>query len=68
MKWLMQYLGKKAQENMQGRGFNGAGFNNPQEEPVSGSERVSVKKTKSQKSPTKSFDNVGDYVDFEEVE
>ena len=68
MKWFMGYLGKKAQENMQARGFDTSGFGGPQEEPVSGDEKVTIKKTTAQKSTNKSMDGVGDYVDFEEVD
>ena len=72
MPWILKnflgYLGKKAQQNMRNQGFDPSGFQNFQEEKVADDGKVSIKKTKSQKSPTKSFDDVGDYVDFEEVE
>ena len=68
MKWLMGYLGKKAQENMRARGFDTSGFGGPQEEPVSGNEKVTIKKTTTRTTSKKSMDGVGDYVDFEEVE
>ncbi|MFT4753492.1 MAG: hypothetical protein ACI9GM_001490 [Salibacteraceae bacterium] len=68
LRTFMGYLGKKAQENMRNQGFDTSGFKNPQQEDVSDDGKVSIKKTKSQKSPAKSFDDVGDYVDFEEVE
>ncbi len=68
LKTFMGYVGKKAQERMRNQGFDTSGFQNPNEEQVSDNGKVSIKKTKSQKSPTKSFDDVGDYVDFEEVE
>ncbi len=68
MKWFMGYLGKKAQENMQSRGFDTSGFQNQNEEPVSGNEKVTVQKKTTQSTATKSMDGVGDYVDFEEVE
>lgn len=68
LKTFMGYLGKKAQENMRNQGFDASGFQSSKEEPVSDNGKVFIKKTKSQKSSTKSFDDVGDYVDFEEVE
>lgn len=68
MKWFMGYLGKKAQENMRARGFDTSGFESQREEPVSGNEKVTIKKTTTQKSANKSMDGVGDYVDFEEVD
>jgi len=68
MKWLMGYLGKKAQENMRARGFDSSQFGGQYEEPVSGNEKVTIKKTKSTSTTNKSMDGVGDYVDFEEVE
>lgn len=68
LKNFMGYLGKKAQENMRHQGFDTSGFQNAQQDNVSDNGKVSIKKTKTQKSPTKSFDNVGDYVDFEEVD
>ena len=68
MKWFMGYLGKKAQENMQARGFDTSGFQNPNEEPVSGNEKVTVQKKNNQSTANKSMDGVGDYVDFEEIE
>ena len=68
MKWFMGYLGKKAQENMRARGFDTSGFAGSSEEPVSGDEKVTIKKTTTQQTPNKSMDGVGDYVEFEEVE
>jgi len=68
MKWLMGYLGKKAQENMRSQGFDPSQFGGQYEEPVSGDEKVTIKKTQSQKADTKNMDGVGEYVDFEEVE
>jgi len=68
LKNFMGYLSKKAQENLRNQGFDASGFRNYNEENVSDNGKVSIKKTKSQKSPSKSFDDVGDYVDFEEVE
>lgn len=68
LKTFMGYLGKKAQENLRNQGFDTSGFQNPYEEKVSDNGKVSIKKTKSQKSSTQSFDGVGDYVDFEEVD
>ena len=61
----MGYIGKKAQQNMRDQGFDTSGFQNFNEEKVKDDGKVSIKKTKSQKSPTKSFDDVGDYVDFD---
>lgn len=72
MPWVLKnflgYLGKKAQQNMRNQGFDTSGFQNFNEEKVKDDGKVSIKKTKSQQSPAKSFDDVGDYVDFEEVE
>lgn len=68
LKTFMGYLGKKAQQNMRNQGFDTSRFQSFKEEQVSDNGKVSIKKTKSQKSPTKSYDDVGDYVDFEEVE
>jgi hypothetical protein len=68
LKLFMGYLGEKAQENMRKQGFDTSGFQNSNEEKVADDGNVFIKKTKSQKSPTKSFDDVGDYVDFEEVD
>ena len=68
MKYFLGYLGKKAQQNMNARGFDTSGFQSQQEEPVSGNEKVTIKKTASKQAPKKSMDGVGDYVDFEEVE
>ncbi|MGB0807177.1 MAG: DUF4834 family protein [Salibacteraceae bacterium] len=68
LKTFLGYLGKKAQQNMRNQGFDPAGFQNFQEDKVADNGKVFIKKTKSQKSSTKSFDDVGDYVDFEEVE
>tara|TARA_R110002050_G_scaffold109799_1_gene221293 strand:+ start:6332 stop:6613 length:282 start_codon:yes stop_codon:yes gene_type:complete len=68
MKWFLQYIGQKAQENMRSQGFNPQGFGRPSEEPVSGNEKVTIKKSYTEKPHSKSMDDVGDYVDFEEVE
>lgn len=68
MKYLIGYLGKKAQENMRARGFDPSGFQNQYEEPVAGNEKVTIKKKTTQHPQKKSMDDLGDYVDFEEVE
>ena len=68
LKYFIGYLGKKAQENMGARGFDTSGFQNQYEEPVAGNEKVTIKKTTTQQSQKKSMDDVGDYVDFEELE
>ena len=68
LKRLMFFVGKKAQENMRSQGFNPQGFGGQTEEPVSGNEKVTIKKTQPQKSGNKNIDDVGEYVDFEEVE
>ena len=53
---------------MRNQGFDPSSFGGPAEEPVSGNEKVTIKKTPTQKSSPKSMDDVGEYVDFEEVE
>jgi len=68
LKRLALFVGKKVQDNMRSQGFNQQGFGGEYEEPVSGNEKVTIKKTQQQKSGTKSMDDVGEYVDFEEVE
>lgn len=68
IKSFMVFLGKKAQENMRNQGFDPSSFGGPAEEPVSGNEKVTIKKSSTQKSSSKSMDDVGEYVDFEEVE
>ena len=68
LKRLMVFVGKKAQENMRSRGFDMGGFQNPYEETVASDEKVTVNKTTSQKKSNNNLDDVGEYVDFEEVE
>lgn len=53
---------------MRSQGFNPQGFSNQTEDPVSGNEKVTIKKTQTQKPNNKSMDDVGEYVDFEEVD
>ena len=66
LKKIMEYVGRKAQENM-----NSQGFSNYKEEPVKGNEKVSIKKTNpkpaSKTSKQSSKDDLGEYVDFEEI-
>ena len=68
LKRLAMFVGKKVQDNMRSQGFNQQGFGGEYEEPVSGNEKVTIKKTQQQGSPKKSMDDIGEYVDFEEVE
>ena len=68
LKRLMFFVGKKAQENMRSQGFDPSSCGGQTEEPVSGNEKVSIKKTQAKKSKSKNMDNVGEYVDFEEIE
>ena len=68
LKRLMFFVGKKAQENMRSQGFDPSSFGGQYEEPVSGDEKVTIKKTQPKQSGAKNMDDVGEYVEFEEVE
>lgn len=68
LKYLMAFIGKKAQENMRSQGFDMGGFGKPPEETVKDDGKVSIKKTTVNKKTDLNLDDVGEYVDFEEVE
>ena len=65
LKYFVQYLGKKAQQQ-QGR-YQQSGYG-AQEEPVAGNEKVTIKKTKRSTTQSPKSTDFGEYVDFEEVE
>ena len=62
-KYFVGYLGKKAQQNMYQQGYHSS-----QEEPVRGTDNVTIKKTKQTTQSSPKSDDIGEYVDFEEVD